>query len=398
MSLAINNTDSARLSQQATKSINLDDTPLSTKLNSGPRVLIVDDQPDVRRICRYALQSETSLICEADNGHDAIKSMNENIYDVIILDIDLPGLSGYEILEIVRAKPPTPNLKVILFSGRENGDDLAAHLVEGADDFLTKPFSLVQLRARVKASFRLKEAQDHADELTQQVRKINSELETALSAKCGELVDARAAIVLALAKLVEQRSSETGPHLFRMRKYCRIICEAAMKMPGFAGLIDEDFINMLEDVAPLHDIGKVGIPDHVMNKPGQLTPTERRQMQAHTTIGADTLEQVARQNPFAQPFFRMAADVARFHHEKWDGTGYPMRIREGQIPLCARILAIGDVYDALRSKRVYKQGMTHDLAVKQILENSQGHFDPAIAEIFRTVQDQFAAAFRQFEE
>lgn len=365
---------------------------------TGPRILLVDDQPEVRRICRFAIQGEVGPICEVGSGLDALRELSAQRYDLVLLDVDLPGLSGDDVLRELRATPPVPNLKIIMLSGRANGDDLAAHLANGADDFLTKPFSLVQLRARVKSALRLKEAQDRADVLNARVRKVNAELETALSNKDGELLNARAAMVLALAKLVEQRSRETGPHLFRMRKYVSVLAKAASVRPGFAGLIDPPFITLIEDAAPLHDIGKVGIPDHVINKPGSLTPAERRQMQAHTTIGADTLAEVAKKHPFAIGFFETAAEIARHHHERWDGSGYPTRLAGVAIPLAARILAIGDVYDALRSKRCYKAGMSHEEASRTIFEQSPGHFDPALLDVFREVADQFEKVYNEYQE
>lgn len=372
--------------------------PETPRPGTGPRILIVDDQPEVRRICRYALQNEVVQIRETGNGCDALALLTNEPFDLVILDIDLPGMSGERVLHELRARPVVPNVKVIMCSGRAKGDDLAVHLANGADDFLTKPFSLVQMRARVKASLRLKDAQDRADRLTERVRHANDALEMANSAQSCELVHARAAIVMAMAKLVEQRSSETGPHLFRLRSYCGLLAEAARKTPAFADRIDETFIALLVDAAPLHDIGKVGIPDHIMNKPGQLTPTERWQMQAHTTIGADTLEQVARQNPFAQAFFHTAAEIARHHHEWYDGRGYPDRLVGEDIPLTARILAIADVYDALRSKRVYKKSFGHAEAVDEILNRSTGHFDPQLLAVFEEIATAFDLAFHEYEE
>ncbi|MFO0935786.1 MAG: response regulator [Gemmataceae bacterium] len=364
----------------------------------GPNVLLVDDQADVRRICRIAIQNEVETITEVGSGNDALIELSRNRYDLVLLDVDLPERNGDEVLRELRANPPVPNLKIIMLSGRANGDDLAGLLTNGADDFLTKPFSLVQLRARVKSALRLKEAQDRADVLTARNRAINAELELALTNKDGELLNARAAMVLALAKLVETRSQETGPHLFRLRKYSHILASATATRPGFAGLIDAEFIKLLEDASPLHDIGKAGIPDHIINKPGPLSSAERRQMQAHTVIGADTLAEVARKHPFGIGFFAMAEQIARHHHERWDGNGYPDRLAGISIPLSARIIAIGDVYDALRSKRCYKADQSHEEAVRVILEESPGHFDPALVEIFREVAPAFDAAYREIQE
>jgi response regulator RpfG family c-di-GMP phosphodiesterase len=169
-------------------------------------------------------------------------------------------------------------------------------------------------------------------------------------------------------------------------------------MPAFAEVLDANFIRTLEDCVPLHDIGKAALPDHILNKPGPLDSGERLLMQAHTTIGADTLREVARKHPFATGFLHMAIDIARSHHERWDGTGYPDRLAGDRIPLAARILAIVDVYDALRSRRVYKPGLSHTTAVMTMTDSSVGHFDPALLEVFQKVADQFDRIFREFND
>lgn len=362
------------------------------------RVLIVDDQPDIRRLCRVALVADGFLCDEAGAGPDAVALAAQAPYDLVLLDVDLPGFSGEEVLRRLRQRPPTPHVKVVMFSGAANGDELSRILLAGADDFLTKPFSMVQLRARVKTALRLKDAQDRSDVLNRQLLLLNSELEQTVEARDGELIRARNGLVLALAKLVEHRSAETGSHLLRLQRYCRVLAEEAAGVPAFASLVDANFVRTLEDSAPLHDIGKAALPDYVLNKPGPLDPNERLVMQAHTTIGADTLHEVARQHPFATGFLHMAIDIARHHHERWDGTGYPDRLAGADIPLAARMLAIGDVYDALRSKRVYKPGLLHTTAVMTMIENSHGHFDPALLEVFSKCADQFDRIFRELDD
>ncbi len=360
------------------------------------RVLIVDDQPDIRRLCRVALVADGLACDEAGAGPDAVALATKSAYDLVLLDVDLPGFSGEEVLRRLRQQPTTPHLKVVMFSGTANGDELSRILLAGADDFLTKPFSMVQLRARVKAALRLKDAQDRSDVLNRQLLMLNADLEQTLEARDGELIRARNGLVLALAKLVEHRSAETGSHLLRLQRYCRVLAEEAAAAPAFAPIIDANFIRTLEDCAPLHDIGKAALPDHILNKPGPLEPSERLHMQAHTTIGADTLREVARQHPFATGFLHMAIDIARSHHERWDGTGYPDRLAGDRIPLSARLLAIADVYDALRSRRVYKPGLSHTTAVMTMTDSAPGHFDPALLEVFRKLADKFDRIFREF--
>jgi response regulator RpfG family c-di-GMP phosphodiesterase len=367
--------------------------------DSAPsRVLIVDDQPDIRRLCRAALGAEGLACDEAEDGPSAVAKAGARPYDLVLLDVDMPGFNGEEVLRRLRQRPPTPHLKVVMFSGAATGDDLSRTLLAGADDFLTKPFSVTQLRARVKTALRLKDAQDRADVLNRQLLTVNAELEQSLEARDSELIRARNGLVLALAKIIEHRSVETGRHLLRLQRFCRVLAEEAAEIPAYSRVIDANFVRTLEDAAPLHDIGKAALPDHVLNKPGPLDPGERLLMQAHTTIGADTLREVARQHPFATGFLHVAIDIARSHHERWDGTGYPDRLAGEAIPLSARLVAVCDVYDALRSRRVYKPGLSHHTALLTITEGSPGHFDPALVEAFRRVAAPFDHVFRELGE
>lgn len=367
--------------------------------NTAPaRILIVDDQPEIRRLCRTALSAEGLLCDEAADGPTAVELAARKAYDLIVLDVDLPGYSGEEVLCRLRQNPPTRHLKVVMFSGATSGDDLSRILLAGADDFVTKPFSIIQLRARIKTALRLKDAQDRADVLNSGLLAVNAELEHLIEARDGALIQARNALVLALAKLVEHRSSETGPHLIRVQRYCRVLAEEAAMLPAFAPVIDSHWIRTLEDAAPLHDIGKAALPDHILNKPGPLEPNERLIMQTHTTIGAETLRDVAQQHPFATAFLQTAVDIARHHHERWDGTGYPDRLAGEAIPLVARLVTIADVYDALRSRRVYKPGLSHSTTVMTMTDGSPGHFDPALMEVFRKVAPQFDRIFRELGE
>lgn len=372
--------------------------PAPTPGMAAHRLLIVDDQPDIRRLCRVALVAEGFVCDEVGTGPDAVAQAGQKPYDLVLLDVDLPGFNGEEVLRRLRRHPPGPHLKVVMFSGTADGDELSRIMLAGADDFLTKPFSMVQLRARVKAALRLKDAQDRSDVLNRELLAVNAELEKSVQARDGELIRARNGLVLALAKIVEHRSAETGAHLMRLQRYCRVLAEAAMSRPAFAPLIDANFVRNLEDCAPLHDIGKAALPDGVLNKPGALTPEERAAMQSHTTIGAETLREVAQRHPFATGFLHMAIDIARHHHERWDGAGYPDRLSGEQIPLAARLVALADVYDALRAKRVYKPGMSHEATVVLMTASSQGHFDPALVEVFKTCAARFDRIFRDFDE
>jgi cyclic di-GMP phosphodiesterase len=356
---------------------------------SGHRVLIVDDEPVIRSLCRYALQGAGLFCDEAANGRLAWESLQTHIYDLVVSDSDMPEMNGLELLQRLRESPPTPHLKVIMISGRVSGDEMAHMLSQGADDYLTKPLSIGQFLSRVKAALRLKDAQDRTDLLNQHLLHINAQLEQNLTARDSDLAHARNALVLALAELLSHRETESPGHMPRLQKYCRRLAEIAATFPSFAPQLDANFIQMLECCAPLRDIGKVGVPDHILLKPGQLDADERTIMQSHTTIGADTLQKVAQKHGFAAAFLQMASDIARHHHERFDGKGYPDRLAGDDIPLSARIVAIADVYDGLRSRRPYKPALSHSAAMQTMAETATGHFDPLLWQAFRLCASDF---------
>jgi response regulator RpfG family c-di-GMP phosphodiesterase/serine/threonine protein kinase len=376
-------------------------TPTRPDAPSGvpsPRqLLIIDDEREIRLLARCGLQAEGLQCDEAANGLEGLQAATEKHYDLALLDIDMPEMSGLEVLKHLRKAPPAPNFKIIMCSGRASADEMAQLLLAGADDYLTKPFSLVQLQARVQAALRLKDAQDRSDRLNRNLLAVNAELEGNLDARDSDLIQARNALVLALAKMVEHRDIETGAHLQRLQRYCRALAAEAARSPHFAGQFDENFVQMLECCAPLHDIGNVGLPDHLMRKPGKLTSEERIVMQTHTTIGADTLTEVAHQHGFAAAFMQTAIDIVRHHHERWDGTGYPDGLAGSAIPLSARVVAIADVYDALRSRRVYRPALSHT-AVMHLMMESPGQFDPALLEVFQKCGRQFEKIYKELSD
>jgi response regulator RpfG family c-di-GMP phosphodiesterase len=368
---------------------------------SGTRVyhvLIADDEPFIRQFCRLALEEEGIQCDEAACGLTAVDMLGKKQYDLLLMDWAMPGLDGLEVCAKVRRQPPAPKLKIILFSGHGTSDDVGRVLAAGADDYLTKPFSTVQLVARLKAALRLKDAQDRSDVLNRHLLAVNHELEENVNSRDSDLIHARNALVLALAKLVEYRDSETGAHLLRLQQYCRCLAEEAALSLHFASMIDANFIQMLECCAPLHDIGKVGLPDHILLKPGKLDPDERIIMQAHTIIGGDTLKTVLQQHGSAVAFLQMAIDIARHHHERYDGKGYPDRLAGDAIPLAARIVSICDVYDALRARRVYKPALSHAAAIQVMTEASSGQFDTALLQVFQRCAGQFDRIYREFAD
>jgi response regulator RpfG family c-di-GMP phosphodiesterase len=361
----------------------------------APRILCVDDEPSIRMFCRFALQADGLTCDEVGGGEEALEVLQQKAYDLVLLDVLMKGMGGPEVCRRLREQPPCPHLKIIMCSGKASGDEMAQIMLAGADDYLSKPLSITQLRARVKAALRLKEAQDRSDLMTRQLLTVNHELERNLNTRDSDLVHARNALVLALAKLVSYRDSETGAHLVRLQKFTRCLAEEAAASPNFAAQITPTYLEMLECCAPLHDIGKVGLPDHILMKPGRLDGDERVIMQTHTVIGSDTLRAVANHHGFALAFLQMAGDIARHHHERFDGRGYPDRLAGSDIPLAARLVAIADVYDALRSRRVYKPALSHAAALQMMTEGCQGQFDPALVQVFLRCAPRFEAIFRE---
>jgi response regulator RpfG family c-di-GMP phosphodiesterase len=365
---------------------------LLTGLNSLPRInriLITDDDDSIREFSRAVLEAEGWYCAEVSNGEEALEKLAKEPFDLMLMDVNMPQMNGPDTLRRLRSSPPCPNFKVIMVSGEFSPDELAQLLGMGADDYLTKPYSLVQLQRKVQAALHLKEAQDRSDLLTRHLLAVNVELERNLTSRNSDLTSTRNALVLTLARLVAHRDSESGGHLHRIQCYCRCLANHAGLLPNFAGQIDENFIEMLECCAPLHDIGKVGLPDHILLKPGKLTPEERIVMQAHTIIGADTLKNVAQQHGLALAFLQMAIDITRHHHERYDGTGYPDRLSGNAIPLAARIVAICDVYDALRARRSYKPALSHAATLQMMTQVLDGHFDPVLLQVFLKCEPEF---------
>jgi response regulator RpfG family c-di-GMP phosphodiesterase len=362
------------------------------------QILIVDDESSIRNFCKFTLHSEELQCDEAASGIMGLAATAGKRYDLVLLDIDMPGMCGPDVCRHLRESPPCPHLKIIMMSGRASADEMAAIMLAGADDFLTKPFSMLQLQARINAALRLKDAQDRSDLLNNQLLAINQELEQTLGARDSDLVHARNALVLALAEIVGYRDAETGAHLVRLQQYCRILAEEAARLPHWSSILDSNFIDMLECCVPLHDIGKASLPDHILLKPGKLTAEERLVMQTHTTMGAETLQKVAQRHGFARAFLQMAMEITRHHHERYNGKGYPDRLSGDDIPLAARIVAIADVYDALRSWRVYKPALSHTTSLRMMVQESPGHFDPSLLQAFERCAPSFERVFSELAD
>jgi putative two-component system response regulator len=359
------------------------------------RVLVVDDESAVRELCKQLLEAEGGVVETASNGVQGLALAGRGDFDLVLLDVAMPDMNGVDVLDRLRQQDPDGHLKVLMFSGHTTPEEMSEMLGRGADDFLTKPFSIAQLLARVQNLLQLKSAQDRAAALNQHLAAMNQNLAKDAGGNIGDGDAVRNVLVLALARLVEQREGRGTGHPVRMQKYCRTLAEAAATHSAFNDTIDCPFVDLLECCAPLHDIGRVGLPDHVLMKVGPLTTEERLTMETHTVIAADALRDVNLPEGAGQAFLQMAMDVTRHHHERHDGTGFPDRLAGTDIPLAARLVAVAEVYDALRCRRLYKPALPHAAALQIATQNSPGQFDPNVLEVFKQVAGQFEAIFRE---
>jgi response regulator RpfG family c-di-GMP phosphodiesterase len=505
----------------------------------APAVLVVDDDPAARRLCRHLLQRDGYTVMEAENGTEALQIVAKDRPHTVVLDVSMPGMDGMECARRLKSDPLTGDIPVIMVTAQSSASDIVAGLEAGADEYLTKPLNHKEFLLRVRSMVRYRIAwldlQHHTHIQAQQANTLSLLLDfshrlasadrldhilqltlavtlsitrctrasimlpdrqgryleiagslgleqesakprrvsvgtgiagqvfssgklwiadtpdavpsrhqgddtfplggfpaisaplTAAESTVGvlnvaertdrtpfhpkelqylDLVcnyaataiddtltrtardEARDSVVFALAKLAEQRDNDTGRHVERMVKYCLMLAARLRRVEKYAQVIDDRFLESLERAAPLHDIGKVAIPDRILLKSGKLTPEEFAVMRTHADIGAETIRSVLGRAP-GSDFLQMAAEIARHHHEWYDGAGYPDGLRGSEIPLTARIAALADVYDALTSKRIYKEAWTHDRAAAEIAALSGTQLDPDLVECFFEIEDDF---------
>ncbi|NYZ16694.1 two-component system response regulator [Azospirillum sp. RWY-5-1] len=361
-------------------------------MNSGLEersvVLVVDDTPENLTVMG-ALLREDYRVKVAPNGERALRiARSDGPPDLILLDVMMPDMDGYEVCRRLKADPQTRDIPVIFLTARTEERDEQEGLALGAVDYVTKPVSPPLLLARVRNHLSLKQAADI-------IRDRNAHLEAEVARRTRDLQASQDATIVAMASLAETRDAETGNHIRRTQRFVRILAEALrddpVHGPAHRDLLTDAFIELLHKSAPLHDIGKVGVPDAILLKPGRLTPDEFAVMKTHTTLGYEAIRKAEGLLGDADSsFLRLAREIAHTHQEKWDGSGYPQGLRGEAIPISGRLMAIADVYDALISRRVYKDAMSHEQAVRIIREGRDTHFDPALVDTFLTIHHRFA--------
>ena len=358
------------------------------------RVLVVDDLPENIQILMDFLKPRGYEVISASNGEEALQEGATQPPDVILLDLMMPKMDGFEVCRHLKEAVSTRHIPVIIVTGLAQREANVRALEAGADDFLVKPFDAVLLGARIRSSLRSKALQDQLIDYQRQLEEINRTLEQRIVARTEQVTRTQQVAVFSLAKLAESRDTETGAHLERIRLYAREIALRLMQRNEYPDITPE-FVERLFVSSPLHDIGKVGIPDRILLKPGKLTPDEFEVMKLHTVIGGDTLR-AAYLEAGSDSFLEMGHDVANSHHERWDGKGYPNGLKGDEIPLAARIVSVSDVYDALTSKRPYKEPFSHETSRSIVIEGRGAAFDPAVVDAFLACEDRICEIHEQF--
>jgi putative two-component system response regulator len=353
--------------------------------------MVVDDAPDNLALI-YGLLKESYQVMVANSGEKALRLVHgERKPDLILLDIMMPVLSGYDVIQQLKADPAIRKIPVMFLTAMSEAADEKKGLELGAADYITKPISPPILMARIRTQLENKAAADFLEDQ-------NVFLEIEVKRRTSEVRVVQDATILALAYLAETRDNDTGSHVRRTQRYVKALAERLKDHPRFVQLLGDGYVEMLFRSAALHDIGKVGIPDHVLLKPGRLTPEEFDVMKTHCVLGFDAIEQTEKELGMKLDFLSMTKDIACSHHEKWDGSGYPYGKQGDDIPISARLMAVADVYDALISSRPYKKAMSHEAAAEIILAGKGSHFDHDIVDAFIQEADEFRRIAAQFSE
>lgn len=362
------------------------------------RALVVDDAPTVRFMCVQTLQRSGYDVLEACDAGGALEIIAREPIDIAIIDYQLPDMPGSDVLKRIRESPGTQGIKVVMMSGVRDNADLATLRVLGADDCVAKPFTSAQLLNLVRLHLNQKEAQEHTDREVRKLMTENNKLKQQVVVVQTDLTRTRNFLMQTVSELIGERNYISGARALRLQRFCRALTHEAAKSSSYSKEITPEFELLLETWVPLMDIGHLLLPDYLLLKAGELTADERDLMQAHTTLGADLLSRIASKQGGQTGFFHMATAVAKFHHERWNGTGYPDRLVGPEIPLPARLASIADVYDALRSQRVYRPAVDHRTAIRIICDESDGQFDPILVQALLRCEHLFEHIFREMPE
>lgn len=354
-------------------------------------ILIIDDSAE-NLIVLSELLRPLYRVLAATSGEGGLRVANSLPKpDLILLDVMMPGMDGYTVLARLRDNPATQDIPVVFLTALAAAGDEEHGLQLGAADYITKPITPVVVLARVLTQLQAKQARDW-------MKNQNAALEAEVARRMAENDLTQQVSIRALAHLAEIRDPETGNHILRTQRYVQRLATALRQHPRFAAILSERYIDLLARSAPLHDIGKVGIPDHILLKPGKLTPDEWVIMQTHAKLGSDAIERAERDIKTPLAFLSTAKEIAHWHHEKWDGSGYPDGLAGDAIPISARLMTLADVFDALISVRPYKTAWSFAQARDFIAAGRGKHFDPDATDAFLANFPDFVAIAERYHD
>ena len=369
---------------------------MSAPFGRASRILVVDDLKENTDLLTNFLEPQGYEVIAALSGAEALRLVDQAPPDVVLLDLVMPEMDGYEVCQLLKENPRTRHIPIIVVSGLSEREANVKAIEAGADDFIVKPFDSAVLEARIRSSLRTKFLHDQIFEYQDQLETNNETLEDCVRERTAQIERTQEITVFTLSKLAESRDSETGDHLERMRCYAREVASHLITNDKYKDDYDDHFVNQIFQSSPLHDIGKVGIPDRILLKPGKLTEKEFEIMKKHSAIGGETLK-AAGEEAGEGSFLAMGRDIAFSHHEKWDGSGYPYGLKGEEIPLASRIVAVGDVYDALTSRRPYKEPFSHEKSMAIIMKGRGSHFDPDVVDAFLASEAEIIAIRERFQ-
>ncbi|MEK7884840.1 response regulator [Methyloversatilis sp. NSM2] len=356
-------------------------------------LLLVDDTPENLTVLGEILMPHYRVRVASSGARALAAATSDPRPDLVLLDVMMPEMDGYEVISRLRADPRTRELPVIFVTALDSTEDEAHGLELGAVDYITKPVRPAIVLARVRGQLELKEARDR-------MRDQNAWLEAEIARRMRQNQVVQDVSMRALASIAEARDDETGNHILRTQAYVNVLARALATTPRYAGELTPALVETYTKAAPLHDIGKVAIPDHILHKPGKHTPDEWEIMKTHARQGSDAIWRAIcdQEEREALDFLYIAMDIAHYHHEKWDGSGYPEGLAGEAIPLPARLMALADVFDALISKRAYKPAFPLDRATAIITEGRGRHFDPDVVDAYLAHLDEFAAIAARYAD
>lgn len=348
---------------------------------STANVLIVDDVTSNLIILAEMIKSAGYVARPVTSAKQAMAAIEIKQPQLILLDISMPDMDGYEFCEILKKDVRTRDIPIIFISALNTMEDKKKGFGLGAVDFISKPFELEEVTIRVNTHLKIYQ-------MKQELESYNRRLHKMVNDQIKRIEEEEKNFIFALAKLSELKENTDGTHLKNIARNSKLLAMSLQFSPKFEKEISNSFVDTIGLAAGLHDIGKIGISDQILLKPGPLTPEEQKVIETHSELGAETLSELYHMNEH-NDFLKMAVEIARYHHEKWNGSGYPYGLKEKEIPLSARIVAVVDVYDALTGERCYKKPCSHEEAVQIINEDAGKHFDAEIVEVFNKIQNQF---------